>query len=108
MNITISKTEKNEMFIKCIGKIKTYDEFLEFKEKIRPALKEVNQDSSKILFIFFINSYPINSYTIGYLLKLKENDFIDVKIYTNDMKLFNLFKILELIEKFEISIKQSE
>ncbi|PAF45232.1 hypothetical protein BJI48_01350 [Helicobacter sp. 11S02596-1] len=105
MTLSISETEQNQMFIRFSGKLKTYEDFLEFREKMQPAITELAKKTDKTLFLFFVDVYPINSYTIGYLLKLKENDSIDVKIATNDVKLLQLFKTLELIDKFEVCIK---
>ncbi|PAF51242.1 hypothetical protein [Helicobacter sp. 13S00477-4] len=108
MDISIIQLQKNEFFIKYKGKIKTYHDFLEFKEEIDPIIESFQQEPNKTLEIFFINTYPMNSYAIGYLLKLKENDEINIKISTNDYKLINLFKMLGLDKKFEINIKQIE
>ncbi|PAF46538.1 hypothetical protein BKH46_07285 [Helicobacter sp. 12S02634-8] len=105
-HIEISQTPKNEPFIRCVGKVKTDDEFLEFKEKIRPTIQALkNTNGDKTIFIFLIDSYPISLPMIGYLLKLKENDGLDLKLYTNSIKLFGFFQTLELNEKIEISIK---
>ncbi|PAF54157.1 hypothetical protein BKH42_02790 [Helicobacter sp. 13S00482-2] len=106
MKITISEAEKNQPFLAIEGKIKTYEDFLEFKNSIEVVL-EKNKNKSA-LFLFFIDTYPINSYAIGYLMKLKENDGIDLQLYTNNMKTLNLFKYLELDKKFQIIIKQTK
>ncbi|PAF41598.1 hypothetical protein [Helicobacter sp. 11S03491-1] len=98
---------QNGIMVKYEGKIKTYANFLEFKSAMIPIVKQIKQTPNQTLFVFFVHAYPINSYALGYLLKLKENDLIDVKIYTDEMKLFNLFENISLDKKLEISIKQN-
>lgn len=104
--------ENNKNIFLYNKKIRNYENFLDFKENIREAIKDftksktLENEGENSFIIFFINAYPINSYALGYLLKLKENDGIDIKIYTNEKKLKSLFETLELDSKFEISIKE--
>ncbi|MDO7253460.1 hypothetical protein [Helicobacter cappadocius] len=107
MKITANEAEKNQPFLAITGKIKTYEDFLEFKNVIDSTLEKFKNKSNSELFLFFIDTYPINSYAIGYLMKLKENDKVNVQIYTNNMKTLNLFQYLELDKKFQIIIKQN-
>lgn len=108
MRIYTDKSEKNQPFLVIDGKIKTYEDFLEFKSSVNILLDEAKQENNPKLFLFLIDTYPINSYAIGYLMKLKENDGIDVTIYTDNMRTINLFRFLELDKKFQITIKEGK
>lgn len=102
MRVKPYKIKDVEMVL-CKGRLKSYEAFLEFKEGLIPLLDSLKEP--KIL-LFFIDAYPMSPYAIGYMLKLKENDKIDVKIYTNEVKTFDLFAYLELKDKFGVEIKQ--
>lgn len=93
-------------------KIKNYENFLHFRENIQEAIKDFKSlqnpenEEENVLVVFFVNAYPINSYALGYLLKLKESDGINIKVYTNEKRLKNLFEMLELHSKFDIFLDE--
>lgn len=86
------------------GRLRHHEDFLEFKSQLHARLQ--NHDKTKPICLFLRNT-PIELYFIGYLLKLKDNDGWDIRVHTNDVKVFKAFEDLALGEKFEIQIKEA-
>lgn len=90
--------------IKSIGKLKTYDAFINFKTELDSIMKEALQHCEGILRLYFVQSYPINSYVLGYIFMLKNVDKLDIEIIVDDLKTFLFFEEIDLVELFKIKI----
>lgn len=89
------------------GKLKTYDSFLTFKTNLEPLLEQILQSDDPVLRIYFIQAYPINSYVLGYLFKLKDTSHINIEIIVNELRLFMFFEELDLVDEFKIKIMEA-
>lgn len=123
----------NTFIVRWEGKIKTYEDFLEFKEGLKNALKdyhkslksgtdssqnpnlESNIDSNKLesqenisdnIKIALIDTFPCNTYALGYLLKLKRRDGYNFQISTDNYRLFSLLESIGFDRLFDIVIEQ--
>ena len=121
----------NTFIIRWEGKIKTQEDFLEFKEGLKGALNDYQkslksstnstqnqnpesnsnnpqpqENISDSIKLVRIDTFPCNTYALGYLLKLKRHDGYNFQISTDSYKLFNLFESIKFDQLFDITIEQ--
>ncbi|WP_104697963.1 MULTISPECIES: hypothetical protein [unclassified Helicobacter] len=102
MRVEVSKELSDCLILN--GRIKDYDEFLEFKADLKDLLERYNKEEP---ICFFLNqAYPLEFCAIGYFLKLKEFDSWDISIHTNDIRIFKFFEKLGLSEKFKVMVRE--
>lgn len=101
------ETINDFQMIRSVGKLKTYDAFFTFKTELEPLLEQILQSDDPILRIYFIQAYPINSYVLGYLFKLKNTANIQIEFIVNEIRLFMFFEELGLVDEFKIKIMEA-
>lgn len=108
VNVALSIETINDFrMIRSVGKLKTYDAFFTFKTELEPLLEQILQSDDPILRIYFIQAYPINSYVLGYLFKLKNTANIQIEFIVNEIRLFMFFEELDLVDEFKIKIMEA-
>lgn len=55
-----------------------------------------------------MRSYPINSYVLGFLCKLRIYDKFPIEIIVDTFRMFAFFEDLDLVDLFAIKIKEEE
>ncbi len=105
MSLSIERISDLEM-VCSVGKLKTYDAFLTFKIELENILPQF-LDQNGLLRIYFIRAYPINSYVLGYLFKLRSVDGISVEIVVDDFRLFMFFEELDMVDEFKVKIMEA-
>ena len=85
------------------GKIKDYDQFVLLKGDLSQMLANYNKQEP--LCFFLDKCLPLESYFIGYLLKLKDNDGWNIKIHTNEYEIQRYFEQIALGDKFEVMVR---
>lgn len=104
--MALSVQNINDLQMICsTGKLKTYDAFLTFKIELENILPQFLAEHH-LLRIFFTKAYPINSYVLGYLFKLRDIDKISIEIVVDDLRLFMFFEEIDLIDEFKIKIME--
>lgn len=101
------ETINDLQMIRSTGKLKSYESFLAFKIDLENLLPQILQSEDSILRIYFVQAYPINSYVLGYLFKLKNVDHIHIEIVVDDLRLFMFFEEIDMIEEFKIKIMEA-
>lgn len=95
MNINVNKSEYQcELVIE--GVIKSISDSQSIKDAINSCgnVKNVN--------INIVNSFSITSSVIGFLLKKKQGDGLNISIKVSDPRIYELFQSLNLIEILNI------
>lgn len=116
--MTISKAPLAEggEIIRVVGKISTYHTFLDFKQELQYYL-EAFQNKEKegkygmdceIFRIYFVRSYPLNSYVLGLLCKLKMHDKLELEVVVDSLRAFLFLEDLGLSDLFAVKIKEEE
>lgn len=114
MDISKSSFRDGSDAIKIVGKINTYQAFLEFKQEIELYLKAYkDQDTSskyslngEKFRIYFVRAYPLNSYVLGFLCKLALHDKINIETIVDGSRMFTFFEEIGLLELFEVKIRE--
>ena len=105
MALTIETINDLQM-VRSKGKLKTYDAFLSFKIELENLLPEFLENNN-VLRIYFVQAYPINSYVMGFLFKLKSVDQIKIEIVVDDLRLFGFFEEIDMVDEFQIKIMEA-
>lgn len=92
--------------VRSNSKLKNYNAFLDFKTEMEAMLKHILQDE-KILRIYFVQAFPMTSYVLGYLFKLKNIDKIHIEIIVDDGRLFDFFDEVDMVDEFHIKIMEA-
>ncbi|MCX2716344.1 hypothetical protein OQH61_01135 [Helicobacter sp. MIT 21-1697] len=92
--------------VRSTGKLKTYDSFLMFKAELEELLPKILSSADDTLRIYFVQAYPINSYVLGFLFKLKSIDGIKIEIVVDDLRLFMFFEEIDMVDEFKIKIME--
>lgn len=95
MNINVNKSG-DSCDIKIEGVIKSVSD----SQAIKDALNSCG--SVKIVTIDIIDSFSITSSVIGFLLKKKQGDNVDLTIKVNDARIYELFQSLNLVEVLNV------
>lgn len=96
----------NDLQMVCSrGKLKTYEAFLAFKIELENLLPHFLSQND-MLRIYFIQAYPINSYVLGFLFKLRNIDKIRIEIVVDDLRLFMFFDEVDMVDEFKIKIME--
>lgn len=101
------ETINDLQMVRSVGKLKTYDAFLSFKIELENLLPEFLANHEGVLRIYFVQAYPINSYVLGFLFKLKNIDSIPIEIVVDDLRLFMFFDEIDMIDEFQIKIMET-
>lgn len=96
-----TRLTKNGKEVIIDGKMADYSEYLDVKNCINEIL-----DESKILKIYFINANTISPYILGYILKLHENDNINISIIVSNAILYEFLQSIDFHKFFDIKIKE--
>lgn len=107
--MNLSSFFKNEMlFIRWEGAVKTHEQYFEFKNLMKTFLPSqlARIKENEPWRLVFINSYPINTYVLGYLLKLKQRNNLHFSISTDEYRFIELLENLEFDKMFELFIEQ--
>lgn len=101
------ETINDLQMVRSTGKLKTYDAFLTFKIELENLLPEILVSPESILRIYFVQAYPINSYVLGFLFKLRSVDRIPIEIVVDDLRLFMFFEEIDMVDEFKIKIMEA-
>lgn len=101
------ETINDLQMVRSVGKLKTYDAFLSFKIELENLLPQILGSDDKVLRIYFVQAYPINSYVLGFLFKLKNIDSVPIEIVVDDLRLFMFFDEIDMIDEFKIKIMEA-
>lgn len=93
--------------IKSTGKLKTYEAFFTFKSELETFLPTILSSDDPILRLYFVQAFPINSYVLGYILKLKDIDKVRIEIIVDDLRLFMFFEEVDMVDEFKIKIMEN-
>ena len=93
--------------VRSVGKIKSYDAFLTFKVELEDMLPQILSNADATLRIYFVQAYPINSYVLGFLFKLRNIDRITIEIIVDDLRMFMFFEEIDMIDEFKIKIMEA-
>jgi len=93
----ISTIKDGEISIK--GNIKTIPDY----EDIKRVVKEHMSKGIKTIDIKIEDSSSITSSVIGFFLKAKNKDKINLNLYIKDERLFKIVRDLNLLELFNVS-----
>lgn len=85
------------------GKIAHYSEYLEVKNYINDALKTTE---GKQISLYFINAHSISPYILGYMLKLRENDGVEISVVVGNAGLYEFLQNIDFNKFFDIKIKE--
>ncbi|MDE6886507.1 MAG: hypothetical protein K2P17_05675 [Helicobacteraceae bacterium] len=96
-----TKLESSILRVTLNGKLKNYNEYIEIKSTIKTELKQ-----SKNISFYFVNATSIDSYILGYILKLYEVDKINVDIVVGSSRLYNFLRNIDFDKFFKIKIKE--
>lgn len=102
--------------LKITGRVRTYAIFLDFKQELEYYIQAfINNDKEgkyslqgDVFRIYFVRSYPINSYVLGFLCKLRIYDKFPIEIIVDTFRMFAFFEDLDLVDLFAIKIKEEE
>lgn len=99
----------NKLEIECNGVIDSYEGFKEFKARFfkiaeTDALTHYKKKNFDELDIVFTESYPISFEIVGFLIKLKERDKIQINIMTYDVRILNFFISVYLDELLNVKL----
>ncbi|MBR2495264.1 hypothetical protein [Helicobacter sp.] len=96
------------LYLCCEGRVKTYEEYLEFARKLDGLIAE-HIDSSEHSFsswrIMLLDAFPFNTYALGHLLRLKLYNNYDFTLATNNYHLLELLESVEFSTMFSVSIE---
>ena len=95
MNINVNKNE-NSCELNIEGVIKSVSD----SQSIKDAFNSCG--NIKSVSIEIIDSFSITSSVIGFLLKKKHGDGININIKVNDSRIYELFQSLNLIEVLNV------
>ncbi len=96
------------------GRVKTYEEYLEFKDMLTQTIQEYIDNPSESIRgsfthwrIVLLEAYPFNTYALGWLLKLRTHDGYEFRLTTDDYRLSHLLEIIEFHRIFEMSLEHN-
>ncbi|TLD96227.1 hypothetical protein LS71_007080 [Helicobacter jaachi] len=101
------ETINDLQMVRSTGKLKTYDSFLSFKLELENLLPQILSSADSVLRIYFVQAYPINSYVLGFLFKLRSVDKIKIEIVVDDLRLFMFFEEIDMVDEFKIKIMEA-
>lgn len=84
--------------ISVTGSVAKYEDY----ELIRNAASEILKTSGKKLNIVFTDALTVNSALIGFMIKTVKVDNVDLQISVGNYKLYDLFKLLSLIDQLKV------
>ena len=87
--------------IKISSKYKGYEDYLNFKNVLKQALKE-----NLPIIVYFTNAYYINHDILGFILKIKTIDKKEIDIIVSNHILYNFLKSIEFTSFFNIKIRE--
>ncbi|CUU39357.1 hypothetical protein [Helicobacter typhlonius] len=100
------QTINDLQMVRSVGKLKSYEAFLTFKIELEDILPKFLGEQH-MLRIYFVRAYPISSYVLGYLFKLRNTDKIKIEIVVDDLRLFMFFEEIDLVDEFQIKIMEA-
>ncbi|MGX2984494.1 hypothetical protein ACWIWK_03325 [Helicobacter sp. 23-1048] len=116
--MTISKVSLAEGgdIVRVVGKISNYHTFLDFKQELYfylQAFKNKDKEGKygmdcEIFRIYFVRSYPLNSYVLGLLAKLKMHDKLELEVVVDSLRAFLFLEEIGLSDLFAVKIKEDE
>ncbi|TLD80086.1 hypothetical protein LS68_007630 [Helicobacter sp. MIT 05-5293] len=92
--------------IKSTGKLKTYEAFFAFKNELETFIPNILSSDDPILRLYFVQAFPISSYVLGYILKLRNIDKVRIEIIVDDLRLFMFFDEVDMVDEFKIKIME--
>ena len=98
------------LYICCDGSVKTYEEYEFFVAGVDGIIQEYIEEQkspqkfSKWKFMF-LNAFPLNTYALGHLLRLKAHNNYAFGIATNDHRLLALLESVQFHLLFELSVE---
>ena len=95
MNININKTGDSAT-ITIEGIIKSVSDSQAIKDAVNSC------GDAKFIQIDITESFSVTSSVIGFLLKKKQADKVDISIKVNDNRLYDLFQSLNLIDVLSV------
>lgn len=98
-----ARLNDNNQEILLNGNINSYNEYVEVKYFIKNHINKATN-----LTFYFVNSISVNSYILGYILKLKEINKLNINIVVSNSKLYDFFQYADFHKFFNIKIKEYE
>lgn len=62
--------------------------------------------ATKQISLYFINANSISPYILGYMLKLRENDSIEISVVVGNAGLYEFLQSIDFNKFFDIKIKE--
>ena len=84
------------------GNVKSVDDSIKIKEAISGVLARGNRSVELNL----VDSLSLTSTTIGYLMKLVNQDQVKLSVTVGDSRLYTLLEDLALLQKFNVRLLQ--
>lgn len=99
------------LYICCDGRVKTYEDYLDFADRLDSAIEEhidsVAEGERKFSKwkIMLLDAYPFNTYALGHLLRLKLHNGYEFALALDNYRLLSLLESVEFHTIFELSIE---
>jgi len=85
--------------IRISGSVVKFEDY----DKIKLMVTEILSGGNNKLLITFEDALSINSALIGFLIKLKRVDNVDLSILTGNNRLYEMLSMLSLIESLNVN-----
>lgn len=102
MDISAKMTNDTLEFL-LNGELDGYDNYVDIKAFVRSHLAKAHNFT-----FYFVNAASIDAYILGFLLKLRETEHLEINIVVSSAKLYNFLQYYEFSDMFDIKIKEYE
>ncbi|RAX55264.1 hypothetical protein CCY99_00765 [Helicobacter sp. 16-1353] len=102
MEISKRLIDKNLEFL-LNGKMNNYDEYMEVKYFIKSNIENITN-----ITFYFVNADSIDAYILGYILKLKDINKLNINIIVSNARLYNFLQYADFHKLFDVKIKEYE
>lgn len=94
-------------YLCCEGRIKSYEDYLAFAKGLDDLIAQhiALESSPKQWKIMLLDTFPINSYALGHLLRLKLYNHYDFALATNNYRVLETLEIVEFHNLFTLSVE---
>jgi len=91
---------KNDSTVEIVGNIKS----LEHYNMIKQTMQQLVSKGSKHITVNVVDSLSMVSSVIGYFIKLKNLEGVDLHVNVSDERLYNLLDQLSLLSVFKVKL----
>lgn len=96
-------------YLCCEGRVKSYEDYLTFAKGLDDLIAQhITPESSpkqKQWKVMLLDTFPINSYALGHLLRLKLYNHYDFALATNNYRVLETLEIVEFHNLFALSVE---